>query len=456
MAGFALLGWGVALLLLAGLGYQRWRLTRLRVEKEQQAVECARLSERAKQREELELELKQLRIDFDSLKKREGELEGRLAEERKKIEEKIALVNRAKEELAHTFRSLSSEVLAKSNDSFLQLAQETLAKFQGRATGDLDKRKQAIEELIRPMRSSLNELDRGMRRWEKERKGDQEALKAKLQAMIEAERDLRNEAQVLAKALRAPIMRGRWGELQLRRVVELADMLDHCDFCEQKKVDRGQLRPDLVVHLPGGKQVVIDAKTPSEAYLEAVQMTTEKEREEKLRIHARHVRQHVLALGKKAYWRQFPETPEFVVLFIPSDNFFSAALQFDPSLIEIGVKQGVVIATPTTLIGLLRAIAYGWKQETISRHADEVRQLGCELYQRLTAMGKHWSQMGRSLGAAVEAYNRAVGSLESRVFVSARKFQTLGASIGSLPLDELEVIDRIPRILKTADMKNEN
>lgn len=456
MFALAVLGWGTTVFFLGIVLYQQWRLARLRMAKEEQALKCARFAERDRQREELECELKKLRVDFDDLKKREGELEARLAEERKGVEEKITLFNKAKDELSDTFKALSSEALAKSNHSFLQLAQETLSKFQGKATGDLEKRRQAIEELVRPMRSSLDELDRSMHRWEKERKGDQEALKAKLQTMIEAERELRSEANVLAKALRAPIMRGRWGELQLRRVVELADMIDHCDFYEQKKAEGGQLRPDLVVHLPGDKQVVIDAKTPSEAYLEAMQAATEKEREEKLRLHARHLRHHVLALGKKAYWRQFPETPEFVVLFIPSDNFFSAALQFDPSLIEIGVEQGVVIATPTTLIGLLRAIAYGWKQETISRHADEVKQLGCELYQRLTAMGKHWNHMGRSLGSAVEAYNRAVGSLESRVFVSARKFQALGASVGSLPLDELEVIERMPRTLKTAAAKEKD
>ncbi len=444
-----LVSWSAASLLACLLVIQWRRLIRLRAEKEKQALECVRLSERNQERIEQELTL--LRKECDVLKKREGQLEAQCIDAEQRAAEKIALMTQTKDELTRLFAGLSSEALTKSNQAFLQLAEERFARFQGEAKEDLAKKQQAIEALVHPLQHSLHALDRGMKEWEKERKGDQEELRSKLQAMIEAEKELKDEASMLARALRAPILRGRWGELQLRRVVELADMVDHCDFYEQKGIDGGLLRPDLVVHLPGKKQVVIDAKTPSEAYLAVMQAETEKEREAHGRAHAKHLRQHVMALGKKGYWRQFSETPEFVVMFIPSDNFFSAALQFEPSLIEIGVEQGVVIATPTTLIGLLRAIAYGWKQETLSRHADEVRQLGSELYQRLASMGKHWVAVGRSLEGAVEAYNRAVGSFESRVFVTARKFSQLGAAASSLEIERPDPIDRVPRTVKAIE-----
>ncbi len=242
--------------------------------------------------------------------------------------------------------------------------------------------------------------------------------------------------------------------MQLKRVVELAGMVNHCDFYEQETRESGLVRPDLIVKLPGGKQVVVDAKTPCEAYLEAIQAEDQTVKEKKFRHHARQVRQHVMALGKKAYWQSFQPTPEFVVLFIPSDNFFSSALEYDPSLIEVGVEQGVVIATPTTLIGLLRAIAYGWKQENLSLHAQEVSMLGHELYKRITDMSEHWSKVGRTLASSVDAYNKAVGSLESRVLVSARKFQEMGAAARSVELETLEGIDRVPREIQASDMKN--
>lgn len=366
-------------------------------------------------------------------------------------EEKLALVVSTQDKLSQAFKALSAEALEKSNTSFLQLAKETLGKFQEKAKGDLDKRHQSIDEALKPVKESLNKLDSGMRAIEKERKGEQESLKQQLRMMVDAEKELRTETSTLVKALRMPIVRGRWGEMQLRRVVELAGMVNHCDFYEQESEEG--MRPDLIVRLPGDKQVIVDAKTPCEAYLDAIQTHDDGVKEEKLKSHARHVRQHVMALGKKAYWQRFQPTPEFVVLFIPSDNFFSSALEFDPSLIEVGVEQGVIIATPTTLIGLLRAIAYGWKQENLSRHAEEVSKLGHELYKRITDMREHWSRVGRSLSTSVEAYNKAVGSLESRVLVSARKFKEMGAASRSIELENLESIDRIPRELQAPEMK---
>lgn len=360
---------------------------------------------------------------------------------------------KSKEELSQAFRALSSEALEKSNASFLQLAKETLGKFQENAKGDLEKRQESIEHVLKPVQESLSKLDKGMQAIEKERKGEQESLKMQLKMMAEAEKELRTETSTLVKALRMPIVRGRWGEMQLRRVVELAGMVNHCDFYEQEAGESGQVRPDVIVKLPGEKQVIVDAKTPCEAYLEAIQAEDQEIKEEKFRHHARQVRQHVMALGKKSYWQSFQPTPEFVVLFIPSDNFFSSALEFDPSLIEVGVEQGVIIATPTTLIGLLRAIAYGWKQEKLSRHAEEVSRLGHELYKRIADMKEHWAKVGRSLGSSVDAYNKAVGSLESRVLVSARKFQEMGAASRSLEIETLEGIDRVPRDIQAPEMK---
>lgn len=359
----------------------------------------------------------------------------------------------AQEKMSLAFKALSSEALEKSNSSFLQLAKETLGKFQEKAKGDLEKRQESIEHVLKPVQESLSKLDKGMQAIEKERKGEQESLKVQLRMMTESEKDLRKETATLVKALRAPIVRGRWGEMQLKRVVELAGMVNHCDFYEQETRESGQVRPDLIVKLPGDKQVIVDSKTPCEAYLEAIQAEDQNVKEDKFRHHARQVRQHVMALGKKAYWQSFQPTPEFVVLFIPSDNFFSSALEYDPSLIEVGVEQGVVIATPTTLIGLLRAIAYGWKQEKLSLHAKEVSMLGHELYKRITDMSEHWSKVGRTLASSVDAYNKAVGSLESRVLVSARKFQEMGAAAHSVELETLEGIDRIPREIQASDMK---
>lgn len=380
-------------------------------------------------------------------------LKAREKEQKKATDEKLVLLGATQEKLSQAFKVLSSEALEKSNASFLQLAKETLGKFQEKAKGDLEKRQESIEHVLKPVKESLQKLDQGMQAIEKERKGEHESLKAQLRMMTEAEKELRSETSTLVKAFRRPIVRGRWGEMQLRRVVELAGMVNHCDFYEQETGESGAMRPDVIVKLPGDKQVIVDAKTPCEAYLDAIETDDQEQKENKMKNHARQVRQHVMALGKKSYWQSFQPTPEFVVLFIPSDNFFSSALEFDPSLIEVGVEQGVIIATPTTLIGLLRAIAYGWKQDKLSRHAEEVSKLGHELYKRITDMSDHWSKVGRSLASSVDAYNKAVGSLETRVLVSARKFKEMGAAARSIECETLEGIDRVPREIQADDMK---
>lgn len=385
-----------------------------------------------------------------ALRQKEEECSAVLMQQRI-IEEKLQMLQQAEEQLKNVFRSLSSEALEKNNRCFLDLAKTSLEKFQEGAKGDLEKRQLAIVELLNPVKESLQKLDQGVRQIEKERKGEQESLREQVKALLENEKLLKQETSNLVKALRSPLARGRWGEIQLRRVVELAGMLNNCDFFEQQQEmnEDVRLRPDLIVRLPGGRQVIIDAKVPLEAYLEAIHADDEKVRIQRFKDHARQVRAHVTALGKKAYWERFQPTPEFVILFLPAETFFSAALEFDPSLIEAGAEQNVIIATPTTLIALLRAVAYGWKQENLSRQVEKLNELGQDLYKRLSDMNSHFSKMGRSLSSAVEAYNKGIGSLESRVLVTARKFKELGIAPVQVEIEEVECVDKIPRELES-------
>ena len=290
--------------------------------------------------------------------------------------------------------------------------------------------------ILDPVKETLAKLDDNMRAIERERRGEKELLKG-----------IREETANLAKALRKPEVRGMWGELQLKRAVELAGLVNQCDFFEQevRGGDDGNVRPDLIIKLPGDKQVIVDSKVPFEAFLEASAAVDPETKDQKLRDHARHVKQHIQGLAKKAYWQQFQPTPEFVILFLPTEVFLSAALECDPSLIELAASQGVIIVTPTTLIGLLKAISYGWKQDTFSKHAKEISELGHELYKRLSDMSKHWNQVGRSLSASVESYNKAMGSFEKRVLVSARKLQEWGAASNEITLEDSILVEKIPR-----------
>lgn len=387
----------------------------------------------------------------NTLKQKEEEIFA-LRTEQRLIEEKLHTLQSAEEQLKTVFRSLSLEALEKNSRSFLDLAKTSLEKFQEGAKGDLDKRQSAIAELLNPVKESLLKLDTGMRQIEKERKGDQESLKEQVKSLVENEKQLKQETSNLVKALRTPLARGRWGEIQLRRVVEMAGMLNQCDFFEQQ-IDVNEevrLRPDLIVRLPGGRQVIVDSKVPLEAYLEAIHAEGEEVRTQRYKDHARQVRAHVAALGKKAYWERFQPTPEFVVLFLPAETFFSAALEYDPSLIEYGAEQNVILATPTTLIALLRAVAYGWKQESLSRQVETLHALGQDLYKRLGDMNSHFAKMGRGLAAAVDGYNKGIGSFESRVLVTARKFKELGIAPGQVEIEELEPVEKITRELQAS------
>ncbi len=305
----------------------------------------------------------------------------------------------------------------------------------------------SVADAVDPVRDSLARVDSLLHDIEKSRTGAYSALHEQVRGLLETQQQLRVETGKLVTALRTPHVRGNWGEIQLRRVVELAGMLDHCDFTSQTSVatEDGRLRPDLLVHLPGGRTIVVDAKTPLDAYLRAIEAPDEATRRARLGDHARQVRTQIAALSRKSYWEQFESAPEFAVLFLPGECFFSGALEADPALIEFGAAQNLILATPTTLIALLRAVAYGWRQESLARNAAEISALGKDLYKRLADMTDHWQKMGRSLERAVESYNAATGSLESRVLVTARKFTELKTAPLGVEIPEVQPVEKIVR-----------
>lgn len=373
--------------------------------------------------------------------------------ERTAAAEKLALLDQAKAELSDAFRALSAEALRTNQTSFLELARTTLERYQVEARDDLDQRRVAVATLVAPLRESLARVDGQIQHLERARSHAYGALTEQLRSLAETQDRLRAETGNLVNALRTPAARGRWGEIQLRRVVEMAGMVPHCDFVEQTTatVDERRLRPDLIVRLPGGKNVVVDAKAPLQAYLEALEASDDETRALKLADHARQIRDHVAKLSMKGYWEQFRPTPEFVVMFIPGEAIYSAALQHDPALIEDGVAQRVLIASPTTLIGVLQGVAFGWRQETVAESARAVSELGRELYGRIATLGDHVALLGRRLDGAVQAYNQTVGSLERRVLPAARRFTDLGAGTAR-EIAVLEPVDKASQLPQAPEL----
>jgi DNA recombination protein RmuC len=385
------------------------------------------------------------------LREQAAGLGAQLELERRGGEERRLAMATAERHLADAFNALSAQALARNNQTFLDLATQKLALFQETAKGDLAARQQAVQSLVQPLSEELARLAGQTQALEKARAESHGQLSEQIRNLFGAQQELRQETGRLVTALRRPEVRGRWGEVQLKRVVEMAGMLEHCDFFVQETSGDGR-RPDMLVRLPGGKTVVLDSKAPLAAYLEAVEAEHEDARGRALARFVQHVRTHIQQLAGKSYWDQFESSPEFVVMFLPGEAFFSAALQQDPDLIEYASAQKVILATPTTLLALLKAVYFGWRQEALADNARQVGELGALLYERLAKLGEHWNSVGKNLGQAVKAYNDATGSLETRVLVTARKFEELRVVAAGKVLPAGFVVDQATRAVQASEL----
>lgn len=411
---------------------------------------AARLEERSARLDALDADLAVAETERADARAAAAGLEAALATERTAHAEKLAAVNAAETALREAFQALSAQALHDNNQAFLALAKSTLGEFQERASGDLENRRLAIDQLVTPIRESLERVGSQIQTVEKDRTGAYAALIEQVQSLAVSQQQLQGETANLVRALRTPSVRGRWGEMQLRRVVELAGMLPHCDFHEQQTVttDEGRRRPDLIVQLPGGRHLAVDAKAPLLAYLDALEATDDGLREANMKEHARQVRDHVSALGAKTYWAQFQPAPALVVMFLPAETFLNAALQHDPTIIEFAAVRRVVLASPTSLIALLYAVAHGWQQQSVADGVVELSRLGRELYDRLRTMVGHFEQVRRGLNTATTSFNDAMGSLEKRVLVSARRFKEIDAGANEIP-----AIAPLDQTARTADVQ---
>ena len=399
----------------------------------------------------LRKEISELRNSEAVLQKRQGELEHQVQAQQTRHLETTDLLNTAEQRFSDTFKALSTDALKLSQQQFLNLAKSTFQTEQKQAQGELEKREQAVAHLVKPVAETLDKMHNRIGELEKVRESAYATLKEQVVQLNQSQKGLERETSQLVKALRQPTGRGQWGEMQLQRVVEMAGMQEHCDFTTQTTTtdDEGKrLRPDLVVNLPGGKHIVVDSKAPMAAYLDALEAQSDDERSAYLVKHAQQVATHIRQLSSKKYQSQFPSAPEFVVLFLPSESFFSAALTQDSTLLEQGVDQNVILATPTTLIALLRSVAYGWRQETLAENARLISEAGRELHKRLATFAGHLGKVGRSLESSVKSYNSAVSSLETRILPSARKFEALEASESQTVLEaptDIDLIAKQPR-----------
>jgi len=380
------------------------------------------------------------------LRQNKAELELEIKLQQHTQEQFDELLAQTQSQLANTFNQLSNEALNRNNNSFLKLAEENLKRFQSEAKADLSGREKAIEQLIKPINEALQQTSKQIHEIEKERKESYGSLRTTIDQMTKSQQQLQLETQNLVQALRRPEVRGQWGEMTLRRLAELSGMVAHCDFFEQTHTttENGSIRPDMIVKLPEQRDIIVDAKTPLDAYLSAIQAKDDKDRQHELKRHAQIIRSRVRELSRKNYWAEYSNSPEFVVLFIPGEQFLAAALEVDPALLEDSMSQNIILATPTNFIALLRAVSYGWKQLALADNAEKIRELGETLYKRLSTFGGHLSKLGSSLGSTVNHFNSAVGSLERQVIPGARKFTEMGISSKS-EISDLPPIEQQPR-----------
>lgn len=362
------------------------------------------------------------------------------------------LLAQAQQQLAITFNQLSNEALNRNNDQFLKLAEENLKRFQSEAKADLSSKEKAIEQLLKPINDALQQTSKQIQDIEKERKQAYGSLSATIAQMTHSQQQLQQETQNLVQALRRPEVRGQWGEMTLRRLAELSGMVAHCDFFEQThtQTETGSIRPDMIVRLPEQREIIVDAKTPLDAYLSAVQAKDDSTRQQELKRHAQIIRSRVRELARKNYWAEYSQSPEFVVLFIPGEQFLAAALEVDPALLEDSMNQNIILATPTNFIALLRAVSYGWKQQALAENAEHIRELGETLYKRLATFGGHLESLGKSLGTSVNHFNKVVGSLERQVLPGARKFTEMGIS-SKTEISELPPVENLPRQVQNSN-----
>lgn len=417
----------------------------------------ARVPELERALADREAELRMLRDGIEAERLAAVAARERLEAERASAAEKLRLVEEAQAKLPELFRGLSAEALRGNNEAFLELARDVLERHRARGTDEIEARSRAIESLVKPLSESLAQVDARIRELEQSRAQAYGALTEQVSNLAATQRALRDETANLSRALRQPVVRGRWGELTLRRVVEMAGMVEYCDFDLQTTLERedGRVRPDMMVRLPNGRCIVVDAKAPLQAYLDSLEAGEEQGRRDCLQQHARQIRAHVQKLAARNYWEGLDASPEFVVLFLPGEPFFSAALEADPTLIESAVAERVILATPTTLIALMKAVAYGWQQERLARSAQEISALGRSLHDRLRTLTGHLMDVKKGLDRAVGAFNRAVGSFEGRVLPAARRFRELGAAQGA-EIDQLVPVDRATRDLFEALPESRN
>ncbi|VAW81268.1 DNA recombination protein RmuC [hydrothermal vent metagenome] len=387
--------------------------------------------------------------DIGQLREDKARLSSQLEAQQTAMEEKTRGFEETRKQFENTFKSLAGDVLRSNSSEFLKLAESNFKTLHTQASGNLEQREKAVESLVKPIREALDKTDQQIRKMEKERQTAFGSLNQHLQFMAQAQEQLQGETRNLVKALSRPEVRGQWGEMTLKRLAELAGMVEHCDFDQQCSVDtdQGKQRPDMIVRLPGSREIIVDAKAPMDAYLAAVAAQDDSTRTLEIKRHARNVRDRVRELSSKTYWQQFPQSPDFVVLFIPGDQFLSAALEVDAKLLEDAMTDKVILSTPSSLVALLRAVAYGWRQETLAENAELIRTVGQDLYERLITFTEHLDKVGSHLSRSVDSYNKAVGSFDGRVLPGARKFNDMGIQ-GKKDLPEPQPVERLPRAVQ--------